>query len=939
MTGPAPTPPQRRPEPAPRPEPPARSAPSTARGARPAVRLSPPAGVAPAGLPEPVREVVAANDAGTPLAPGIAAPLESGLGVDLSPVRVHSDARAAAATAALGVRAFTWGTHVYLGQGERATDLPLIAHEVSHAIQQSAGPAVHLFDGPHGALEHEARSAAATVAGGGRTSVVGRTGGASVQGLFDWARRGLQAVGGAIASVGGAVRDRVLAYIKDRARSIPGYDLLGFILGRDPISQQPVERSVMNLVRGIIGLIPGGHEFLENLERARVIQRAGEWFSAEIDKLNITWPYIRGLFAQAWDALSASDLVHPGAAWDKLKDIFGPPLLRLANFALAAARKVPEFIFEGALALAGGAGQQILAVFRRIGTVFSLIVSHPLDFLSHLLDAVKGGFRKFWANIATHLRTGIFEWLVGALGGIQLPTRWDFAGILSLIMQVLGLTYSALRAVLVRLMGEPAVAFVERAFDFLVTVLTRGLSAAWEKIREFAAGLTDQVIEGIRNWLARSVIGAAVTKLVTMFNPVGAIIQGIITIYNTVMFFIERAQQIARLVNSILDSIERIATGNISAAVDFVERAMANTLPVIIGFLARLIGLGNVTGYIRDIIQRIRTTIANALERIGLWIRERVQGLVARRTAASAPAGSADTPRAAAVKAAALDDVQLSLRQRPATTIEEFHATLVGVLGRRRPEGLKSLAGRGTDTGVTVVAEASAPSPLVLTWRDAFRGEPVTAKDIAALKPFFMKQGYETISAVTVDGRLVGTATSAGEHAEERLISSGIWQQALNLARTTQAGEIALLINRSPCQSCSRVLVDTVRAARAQCPNVRFVLAPTGVYEPSVDIPDEEVRRDAEQLANNVKVSLSEALKLVAKRGVYTVREPDASAGRRGGATTNLDIQRLRSAGWELRLLLARTEATSAGRAWLQGIEPAVRRALAEEVTAKNARL
>ena len=121
-------------------------------------------------------------------------------------------------------------------------------------------------------------------------------------------------------------------------------------------------------------------------------------------------------------------------------------------------------------------------------------------------------------------------------------------------------------------------------------------------------------------------MGAAVTKLVTMFNPVGAIIQGIITIYNTIMFFIERAQQIARLVNSILDSIESIAKGATKTASDFVEKTLANTLPVIIAFLARWLGLGSVTEYIRDIIGKIRAAIAGALEKLGLWIADHVQG-------------------------------------------------------------------------------------------------------------------------------------------------------------------------------------------------------------------------------------------------------------------------------------------------------------------------
>jgi hypothetical protein len=120
-----------------------------------------------------------------------------------------------------------------------------------------------------------------------------------------------------------------------------------------------------------------------------------------------------------------------------------------------------------------------------------------------------------------------------------------------------------------------------------------------------------------------------------------------------VMFFIERAEQIGRLVNSILDSVENIAKGNLSAAIGFVERTMANALPVIIGFLARLAGLGAVTQYVRDIIGKVRGTIAGAVEKVGLWIKDKAKAVLATTKAPTAegkqvaadPAGPDDALR------------------------------------------------------------------------------------------------------------------------------------------------------------------------------------------------------------------------------------------------------------------------------------------------------
>ena len=146
------------------------------RSEHPPVRLTPSAVSPPQELAPAVRRALTSSGAGHPLPLEIAGTLSSRLSVDLSPVRVHDGAYAATAAAHYGVRAFTWGTHVFLGRGQRSTDLGLLAHEVSHAVQQGGGPAVHLFSGPHSDLEREAHQAASAVVRGEQVTVRGRTG-------------------------------------------------------------------------------------------------------------------------------------------------------------------------------------------------------------------------------------------------------------------------------------------------------------------------------------------------------------------------------------------------------------------------------------------------------------------------------------------------------------------------------------------------------------------------------------------------------------------------------------------------------------------------------------------------------------------------------------------------------------------------------------------
>jgi Domain of unknown function (DUF4157) len=68
-----------------------------------------------------------------------------GESVDFSGVQVHADVRAAESARQLGARAFTLGRHIVFGEGEYAPNSPagreLLAHELSHVMQQTSTPA------------------------------------------------------------------------------------------------------------------------------------------------------------------------------------------------------------------------------------------------------------------------------------------------------------------------------------------------------------------------------------------------------------------------------------------------------------------------------------------------------------------------------------------------------------------------------------------------------------------------------------------------------------------------------------------------------------------------------------------------------------------------------------------------------------------------------
>lgn len=83
------------------------------------------------------------TSAGDPLRPAVRTHMESRFGHDFRQVRVHADGSAAAAAEALNARAFTSGSDIVFAAGEYQTEsdtgLGLLAHELSHVVQQSAG--------------------------------------------------------------------------------------------------------------------------------------------------------------------------------------------------------------------------------------------------------------------------------------------------------------------------------------------------------------------------------------------------------------------------------------------------------------------------------------------------------------------------------------------------------------------------------------------------------------------------------------------------------------------------------------------------------------------------------------------------------------------------------------------------------------------------------
>ncbi len=83
--------------------------------------------------------IQALRGGGSPIDGGIKSQVENTLGAQLPETHVHTGSEASAINRTVGAKAFTTGSDIVLGEGASTSDTSLMAHELTHVAQQSAG--------------------------------------------------------------------------------------------------------------------------------------------------------------------------------------------------------------------------------------------------------------------------------------------------------------------------------------------------------------------------------------------------------------------------------------------------------------------------------------------------------------------------------------------------------------------------------------------------------------------------------------------------------------------------------------------------------------------------------------------------------------------------------------------------------------------------------
>ena len=418
------------------------------------------------------------------------------------------------------------------------------------------------------------------------------------------------------------IKEVLMQRLSAWAREQRGYELVTVIIGKDPFTNAVVPRNVENLIRGFMSLMEGGREQFEQLKESGAIDRTVAKVNAAVVRLNMTPAYIVQLFVDLWNSFSIHDLANPIAAFQRIIARFGEPIGRLIAFVIT----IVQIVIEAILIIMNFPFDLINNIIAKAMQAFEMIKRDPVGFLKNLLRAIKQGFIQFFDNILQHLLTGLVGWLTSELRDAGVPAFADTSlrGIISWVLQVLGISMEKIWEKLAAhpRIGPQRVARIrsmintlEGIWTFIKDVQERGMAAIWDKIKEQLTNLWDTILNAVKSWIMEQIVNRMVTRLLSMLDPTGimAVVNSAIALYSAIQSFIKYLREMLEIVNSFVEGVVDIASGNITTAANYLERTLARAVPIIIGFLANQVGLNGIGHRVGEMIGRAREMVDQAL--------------------------------------------------------------------------------------------------------------------------------------------------------------------------------------------------------------------------------------------------------------------------------------------------------------------------------------
>ncbi|MFJ2877432.1 hypothetical protein ACIPJN_08850 [Streptomyces sp. NPDC086796] len=272
----------------------------------------------------------------------------------------------------------------------------------------------------------------------------------------------------------------------------------------------------------------------------------------------------------------------------------------------------------------------LLGILAKAASAMMKIIKDPIGFLGNLVRAVGAGLNLFITNVAEHLKTGVVSWLLGTAvkAGLELPQKFDLKGIIQLIGALLGLSWANIRARITRKgIPDQALTAVEQSVPVAKKLAAEGPAGAVKEIESEAGDLKATILEKLTSYLIPTVIIAGITWIISLLNPASAFVRAVKGIIDIVTFIVNQGAQIVDFVNAVLDAVIAIANGGSAGVPKMVEAALATSVPLLIGFLASLLGIGSLANKVKSVFHAVARPVNRAIDKIVNFIAKKGKAL------------------------------------------------------------------------------------------------------------------------------------------------------------------------------------------------------------------------------------------------------------------------------------------------------------------------
>ena len=162
------------------------------------------------------------------------------------------------------------------------------------------------------------------------------------------------------------------------------------------------------------------------------------------------------------------------------------------------------------------------------------------------------------------------------------------------------------------------VAAGEKVLEWITILFTEGPAGLWKHLKDDLGNLWNTMLNLVVDFLIGKIVQQAtiwVTKTLAS-GGLSAILDAIKAVYDALQVIAQYLKQLLEVANSVCEGIIDIAKGVLGKAADMVEGAAARLIPMVLAFLAKTLGIGDLPVVIGEGIEKVRKTVEDAIDKL-----------------------------------------------------------------------------------------------------------------------------------------------------------------------------------------------------------------------------------------------------------------------------------------------------------------------------------